>query len=216
MSRAALEALPSRVVHGGRNVTKARIRVAEFEGHPIAIKDFGGRPWPVRDLLGPWQLDREERAYARIDGIPGIPRLLGRIDRRALAIEYVAGPALAGLRPGDLPGSFFDALDALLESVHAVGVAHADLHRHDVLVGPGGRPYLVDFSTSIVAGAHPDPLVALIFRTACRADLRSAAKMRRRLTPGAPVTVPPRPWVYALGAFLRRLAPRGRRRPERW
>ena len=159
----------------------------------------------MRRLLGPWQLDREARAYRLLEGVRGAPRFLGRVDRQAIAVEYVPGSDLAAVRPGDLPDSFFDRLDRLLDSLHAAGVAHGDLHRRDVLLGPGGEPYLVDFSTSIAVGPDPDPLLGFLFRQMCRADRRSAAKLRRRLLPGSRHEVPPPPGLYRIGRRLKRL-----------
>jgi len=214
-SRAALAGRPARPLHPGRNLTKAVVTVIESANGPIVVKDFAARPWPIRALLGPWHLNREERAYARLRAVAGVPGLVGRIDRQAIAVEYVAGPTLAAKRPGDLPATFFDRLDATLAAMHAAGVAHADLHRHDVLVGPDGGPRIVDFSTAVVRGPRPGPFAELFFRQACRADLRSAAKLRHRLLPGAGAPIPPRPWIYATGAWIRGIGrrisrPRGR------
>lgn len=207
-SRAALAGRPARSLHPGRNLTKAAVTVVESGSGPIVVKDFAASPWPIRRFFGPWHLDREERAYTRLQAIAGVPRFLGRIDPQAIAVEFVPGPTLATVRPGDLPMAFFDRLDAIVAAMHAAGVAHADLHRHDVLVGPDGGPWIVDFSTAIVAGPRPDPLIALIFRQACSADRRSAAKLRSRLIPGTPAPVPPRPGLYAIAAWIR---DRGRR-----
>jgi hypothetical protein len=171
----------------------------------VAVKDFSTRSWPVRWLLGPWQLDREARAYRLLEGVRGAPRFLGRVDRQAIAVEYVSGRDLAAVRPGELAESFFDRLDLLLQAIHAAGVAHGDLHRRDVLAGPGGEPYLVDFSTSIAVGPAPDPLLGFLFRQMCRADRRSAAKLRRRLLPGSRREVPPPPALFRIGRWLKRL-----------
>ena len=214
LTRDRLAGLPRQRLHRGRNLTKACIDRVDLDGGPIVLKDLASRPWPVRALLGPWQLDREARAYARLQGLAGIPRFLGRVDRQAIALEYVAGRPLAACRPGDLPGAFFDRLDQVLEAMHRAGVAHGDLHRHDVLVGPGGEPYLVDFSTSVVVRPGHGGLAAILFRQMCRADRRSAAKLRRRLL-GPSAALPERPGLYRLGRPLKRLwdlvRPRARR-----
>ena len=151
LTRERLASLPRRRLHGGRNISKAVVEIVEVDGHPAVVKDVATRPWLVRRFLGPWQLDREARAYAALTGVRGTPAYLGRVDRQAIVLEYVEGPTLASLRPGDLPEPFFDRLDAILGEIHARGVAHGDLHRHDVLLRPGGDPCLVDFSTAVVA-----------------------------------------------------------------
>jgi len=211
LTRERLASLTRRRLHGGRNVTKATVDVVTIEDRPVVVKDVAERPWPVRLILGPWQLDREARAYEALAGVRGTPAFLGRIDRQAIALEYVPGPSLASLRPGDLPESFFDHLDAILDEIHARGVAHGDLHRHDVLRGPAGDPFLVDFSTALVARPGAPALTRFLYRQMCRADRRSAAKLRRRLLPGSRVPVPPRRGLYRIGGWLKRLAGLGRR-----
>src|ERR1041385_5028360 len=162
ITRHALQSLPRRRLHDGRNLTKAVVDLVEIDGRRIVLKDLSPRPWPVRLLFGPWQLDREESAYRRLAGAPGVPAFLARGDRQAIALEYVDGRSLAGVRPGELGPGFFDRLDALVRSLHARGVAHGDLHRHDVLTGPGGEPFLVDFSTSIAVSPDAGRLSRLL------------------------------------------------------
>jgi serine/threonine protein kinase len=204
LTRAALAALPRRRLHAGRNRTKAVIDLFTASGPPFVVKDVAPRSCLVRLLLGPWQLSREARAYARLDGVTGIPRFLGVVDRQAIALEYIEGKPLADLPRGSLPAAFFDRLDALLAAMHAKGVAHADLHRGDVLVGPDSRPYVIDFSTSwVVRDAAAAP--GRIFRQCRLADLRSAAKLRRRYGPPGAAAPPDRPALYRRLGAVRRL-----------
>lgn len=211
-TRDRLARLPRRRLHGGRNVSKAIVDLVELEGRPVVLKDFASRPWPVRQVWGPWQLGREARAYAALAGLKGTPSFLGRVDRQAIVLEYVPGRTLASLRPGDLPGPFFDRLDRLLEEIHARGVAHGDLHRHDVLAGPDGEPCIVDFSTSIVGGRGAGAWSRFLFDQMRQADRRSAAKMRRRLLPGSGPEIPDRRGLYRLGGWGRRILDRLRGR----
>jgi serine/threonine protein kinase len=204
LTRAALASRPRRRLHAGRNLSKAVVDLVEIDGRAIVLKDLSPRPWPVRLILGPWQLDREWRAYRALAGVRGTPAFVARIDRQAIAIEYVPGKSLASFRTGELQADFFDRLDRLLEAIHARGVAHGDLHRHDVLAGPGGEPYLVDFSTSVAVSPTSGRLSRFLFRQMCRADLRSAAKLRHRLLAGSGGTVPPRPALYRVGRWARR------------
>ena len=98
LTRDRLASLPRRRLHGGRNWTKAVVEVVVTGGGPIVLKDLAARPWPVRLLLGPSQLDREARAYCLLRDLPGVPRFLGRVDRAAIALEYIAGPDLGSVR----------------------------------------------------------------------------------------------------------------------
>ncbi len=213
LTRNRIARLPRRRLHGGRNLTKAVVDLVEVDGRPVVLKDFASRPWPVRLLFGPWQLAREARAYGALRGLRGTPAFLARVDRQAIALEYVPGRTLASLRPGELPAPFFDRLDRLLEEIHTRGVAHGDLHRHDVLAGPGDEPCIVDFSTAVAAGEGSSPWTRLLFDQMRRADRRSAAKIRHRLLPGAGTAVPARRGLYRAGGWAKRLLGRllGRR-----
>lgn len=208
LTRERLASARRRRLHGGRNFTKATVDLVETDGQAIVIKDFASGPWPVRRLLGPWQLDREERSYAVLAGVRGIAAFVARVDRQAAALQYVPGRSLATCRPGELNPEFFDRLDRLLDEMHARGVAHGDLHRHDVIVGAGEEPFLVDFSTSVVAASGAGSLSRFLFRQMRRADQRSVAKLRRRFLPGSGAPVPERSGIYRVGAWGRRLLDR--------
>lgn len=92
-------------------------------------------------------LAREHAIYARLEGVPGIPRSYGLPHDNCLILEYIPGPSLREheMRLRDRT-AFFDALRETLEAMHAAGVAHGDLKRKDnTIVGPGERPYVIDF-----------------------------------------------------------------------
>lgn len=204
-TRADLAAMPRRLLHPGRNRSKACVFVVTLAGSPLVIKDVADRPFWVRNVLGPWQLRREARAYLALRGLCGVPRFAGSIDRRAVAMELVEGPALRDLRRGDLDEGFFARLERLVGEMHDRGVAHGDLHHGDVLAGPGGQPYLVDFSTCWFARTPGRDSGGPLFRQARQADLRSVAKLRARFLEAGSPAPPERRGLYRLGAALRRL-----------
>jgi hypothetical protein len=74
----------------------------------------------------------------------------GRLQRHAVAREFVPGHALAAGQWVD--DSFFPRLWTILTQVHDRGVAHVDLHkRENILVGDDGQPYLIDYQISFAA-----------------------------------------------------------------
>src|SRR2546428_1187461 len=97
LTRERLASLTRRRLHGGRNVTKAVVDVVEVDGRSVVVKDVAARPWPVRRLLGPWQLDRDAHAYGALAGARGTPAFLGRIDRQAIVPQDVPRPHPATL-----------------------------------------------------------------------------------------------------------------------
>jgi len=214
LSRKAISELPCRSLRRARNGTKAEVNLVDPGDCPFVLKDTARRSWAVRTLLGPWQLDREERAYRLLAGTRGVPRLLGRPDRQSLALEYIPGRSLDTLLPGDVDAAFFDRLDGVLDAIHARGIAHGDLHHRDILRDETGEPFIVDFATSVVAGGNANPLRRLLFGQMKAADLRAAAKLRQRFAPASARRLPPRPFLYRLGVRLRKalIPSSGRRR----
>jgi serine/threonine protein kinase len=149
----------------------------------VVVKDFRERGFLVRQLLGPMLVAREVRAYRRLRGVEGVPRLVGRLDRHALVLEWIDGRPLSGRDRGRLGGEFFDRMEATLRDIHDRGVVHCDLRqRKNVLVAPGDRPVIVDFAASarfgkgVVSRRLLVPLLSWI-------DRGGLLKLRHRLAP---------------------------------
>lgn len=176
----------------------------EFERGPILKKDFfstnflvrlGGRSFVVKHSYFNFSLGRpfrwlarffsrhEREIYLRLQGIEGIPEIYPVWGRDFFLHEYIEGWPLSECR--DAPPGFFERLRELVRRVHERGVAYADLSkRSNVIVTPGGMPFLIDFQISPVrlSRAHPfahtfDPVVDLIQRE----DLYHVAKHKKSL-----------------------------------
>jgi len=129
---------------------KADLLLLDLGDGPIVLKDFAGKAWWVR-LLGRLQISREHRAYVRLGRLPGVPRLVGRVDAHALAIERVDAEQL-GRAPDRQTGGAakLAALREVVSRIHAAGLAHLDLRaRENVLVSPAGEIYVVDFASAV-------------------------------------------------------------------
>ncbi len=127
-----------------RNIWKARLSMDKES----IVKDYTDNPLVAR-LFGRFCLNREERALRRLDGVEGVPRLLGRPTPYRLAMTRVPGTPLARIAKGELAEPFLARLKSLFEEMHGRGVAHGDAHFRNILVHDG-RPYLVDFSTAYI------------------------------------------------------------------
>lgn len=184
-TRAAIVSHPPSSYSAGRNFTKADILLWDRPPDRLAIKDYAARPAWLRHSLGRILIRREVEAYRRLQGVQGTPRLAGRIDAFAFAVEFIPGKDLSHFKPGGVPGSFFRLLLDLLDRVHRAGVAQGDLHHRDVLVAPGPTPFLVDFSTAVFLRPGSGPLGRRLFGMACGADYRAALKLARRFAPGS-------------------------------
>lgn len=114
------------------------------------VKDFAPRPPWTRHTIGRLLIRREAAVYRALEGVPGVPRLLGRVDGLALALEYRPGEVLGRGLAGRLPAGFLDELRQSVAAMHARGVVHLDLrHRSNVLAGDDGHPVLLDFASAL-------------------------------------------------------------------
>lgn len=134
-------------------------------------------------------LKREHAVYARLEGIPGIPRSFGLVGGELLALEFVAGPSLREheARIADRE-AFFAMLLATVRAMHAAGVAHGDLKRKDnIVVGPGQRPYLIDFGIAVRRSATSALFNRCVFAPLVQMDMNAWVKLKygRRIDPAA-------------------------------
>jgi predicted Ser/Thr protein kinase len=151
-------------------------------GDVVVKKAHGSGP------LGPLYrhlLRREHAVYEQLAGVPGVPRTYGLVDGEHLALEYIAGPSLrTNERELADRAAFFAALLETLRAMHAAGVAHADLKRKaNIIVGPGERPWLIDFG--IAARRGTSALGRAWFEHAAQGDYNAWIKLKygRRIEP---------------------------------
>jgi predicted Ser/Thr protein kinase len=150
---------------------------------PVVVKDFAPRARWVRATIGRWLTAHEQRVYRRLAGIAAVPRLLGRIDALAFAVEYRPGRRMSRRLAGTLPPGFVDRLAAAVGELHARGVVHLDLrHRSNVLVDAQGDPVLIDFASALCL-----PSGSRLSRSCVdwlgRFDRRAVEKWRQRVEP---------------------------------
>ena len=144
IARAQLRDAPSLTLAAGRRGKGDVIRYALPQG-PVVVKDYAARSIVWR-WLGRLQLAREERAYRRLGELSGVPRWIGRIDRDAIAVEAIEGQPLAAHHDR---GALFSQLQAIVEQLHARGLAHWDLRsERNLLVRNDGGLVVVDFGSA--------------------------------------------------------------------
>jgi len=162
---------------------KPDVLLVELPDGPAVVKDFGARaPW-LRVTLGRWLIARELRAYRALAGHPNVPRLLGRIDAYAFAVEHRPGRRLSRQRAAELAPDFLAQLETAVRRLHERGVVHLDLrHRSNVLVDASGAPVLIDFASAICLAPTRGPQHWLL-RVLARIDEAALAKWRAKLGP---------------------------------
>jgi hypothetical protein len=169
---------------GGRpGLLTARFDVVRLEGGELAVlKDLSGLPDPFRRAIGRVAVRRERRAYERLAGLAGIPRLLEARGPFALLLERVRGTPLTLRHAVRDPSDFVPRLEGLLARVHARGVSHGEIRLANVLADREGAPWLVDFATASVVDP---PRRSLLFRVQCRLDRYGWLMIKQHLTPGS-------------------------------
>ena len=163
-----------------------------YQGTVYLVEEAGQRyvlKRPSGSLLTGWlrraMLRREYAAYQRLQGIAGIPACAGLGPDGELKLEFIDGDSLrnAGYGLAD-KAVFFTALRELVQSIHAAGVAHADMKRKDnILVGRDGQPWLIDFGSAMLADESG---AGWLFRQACRMDLNAWFKIKYQFVHDAP------------------------------
>ena len=168
----------------GRNIAKdtwhkPEVRPVEINGVSALVKDYGRRSLLFRETWGRFMIDRETVIFREIDGLPGIPRYLGRVDALAFAMERIEGVECGDVPLKSLSPEFFLRLRDIVLAMHARNIFHGDLRqRRNILVGPGEQPYLIDFASGLRV-----PMDTALGRLLAQTDLSGVAKIKRKLAP---------------------------------
>ncbi|RPI26034.1 MAG: hypothetical protein EHM61_12805 [Acidobacteria bacterium] len=160
----------------------AVVRLVEHEGGQAILKDFSRSSRLFRSTFGAYLIGREAQAYGRLAGVAGIPRLIDRIRPDGLLLSHVAGPNCLSAPPEKFTQDFFDGALGILAKVRARGVLHCDVGGNLVL-GSDGRPWLVDFGSSIVLPTWIGPLGSYLTSLREKYDERALLKLKRRRAP---------------------------------
>lgn len=147
-------------------------RVTSLFGLPLS--------WIGRFLCG-----REVAHYERVQDLPGVPALIGRVDATGFLHDFVPGRPLG--RDDTVSDTFFAELQEMLDTLHKRDIAYVDLNkRQNILLGEDGKPYLIDFQISIYCPAKGwgrIPGARWMLRRFQHADHYHLLKHKRRLRP---------------------------------
>ena len=165
--------------------TRPIVWQTELNGKKLIIKDFRKNSFFFRNTIGRFLVWREAKAYRKLSGIKGVPKLYGTIDGLALILEKIPGRSLGKIKKGDiLPKAFFDALENTVSQFHKMGIVHCDLKKaSNIILGEDGLPYIIDWGASIHKEEFNIPLLRLIFRRFCLDDELAIIKHKIKYAP---------------------------------
>jgi hypothetical protein len=183
LTREAISASAPQYVRRGRP-WQPDILLIEHEGRRVIVKDYAPRKWMYRVGVGLYSVWREASIYRALAGIPGVPEFIGRIDRYALATEYIPGQAAGEAQPGVVGETFFRLLSDTVDAIHGRGVVLCDMRNmNNVLISDSGRPFVIDFAASFRRGKWWNAPVNALFRLFEQDDCMGVIKLKRRLAP---------------------------------
>lgn len=163
--------------------TRPDVRIVETENRRTVVKDFLRSDLLFRVLVGPILIRRESTALARMNSVEGVPQLLQRIDRHAMAIEHIDGAALRDFK-GNIPEGFFDELADVMRAAHSRGIAHCDLRSSgNVIITSDGKPKVIDFAACVMRGRGLNPFINFLFRQFTEGDLYAVLMLKRKHAP---------------------------------
>jgi hypothetical protein len=138
-------------------------------------RDKGGLVRLLGSVLVAW----ERFIYGKLGGVEGIPGMVPGADRYTLLTVFMGGTNLRDARSS--PGRpYYDSLKALISRMHGRGVVHLDLrNRRNYGIDEEGRPYLVDFASSLYL-----PWGGPVRRLLEGIDWMGYAKVKEKISPG--------------------------------
>lgn len=181
LSRDQLRRSEGRVIRQG-TYFKPEIRVLDMDGVQAAVKDGAAMHPFLRLLMGRRTQRREVGVYQRLQGVHGVPRLLGVIDADAFIIEFIEGETLRrAMPPAQLEKALAD-LKIVIEAIHARRVVHLDLkQKRNVVVKPDHTVAVLDFQSAIRFGSGW--FSRFFFSILKRRDTAGLIKFRGRYLP---------------------------------
>jgi serine/threonine protein kinase len=167
--------------------TRPSIYVIEEDGCRAVVKDYRENSFFYRNIIGRFLVWREEKAYRRLGRLEGVPTLYRVIDGLVLVLEEIPGKSLEEVKDTEkVQQAFFEKLSHLVEGFHRRGLCHCDLKRAaNVLIGPGGKPYVLDWSAAILEREFRFFPLTLVYKRFLVDDYNAVTKFQLRHCPEA-------------------------------
>ncbi len=175
-----------RLLHRGRNITKANIYECLYQGQKVILKDYKDQNLLIRVTIGRWFASREFKFCRILAGISGIHKVIARPDPYSLLLDFVDGKTLSETPHNSIHPSMFASLKRIIEMIHQQGIACGDIHHRNILITEGGSIFIVDFATGWQKGHKFNVLCQFIFKKLLSLDWFAYYKIRERYAGLAP------------------------------
>lgn len=208
----------------GNSFTQADIYKLNYKGNEVILKDFSKRPWIIRASVGRFFLYRETKALQRLISVPNVPIYLGMVDKYAFLMEKVEGIRLPrkNMKPPSV--DFLASLQNLINNIHYNGVAHNDLRRTNIFIGPNDMPCLIDFATAVFQSDATGMIGAIknaVFFRCSHADRLKFLKLKHQyyssqISDEEQLMLYTKPLYLRFAEFFRKNIYRSFLKPARW
>lgn len=183
LRRRDLASAIQRVVHRGRGY-QSSVYLIGLDGEVAAVKDYSAAPRAFRRWVAPLLVRREIAVLKHLQGVPGVPKYFGRIDRLAFTMQYIEGTPIADFKEGELPPQAFETIQRVIDAIHARGVSHGDLKRRsNLILTPGNEIFVVDFAAAVIGEQPLHPLRNWLQREVARVDDKSVPRLKKFVAP---------------------------------
>ena len=170
-----------------RNSTSTRPVVWRIEENDVKaiVKDFSHNGFWFRNIFGRFLMWREKKAYQKLEGLPGVPALLGSVKGTALILEEIQGTDIGSREViKTLDEKFFNDLKNLIDRFHDRGIAHCDLKRApNIIRGNDGKPYIIDWAASISKSEFGFFPLSIIYKRFIQDDYNAVTKIKLKYRP---------------------------------
>jgi tetratricopeptide (TPR) repeat protein len=110
----------------------------------VAIKVLLGTG--AKDEIARFRREAQTAAALRHPNIVGIFEVTSVGDKHIIAMEYIDGKSLAGLKmPAGKAAEVMGRVCEAVEYAHSRGIIHRDIKPHNVMIDTEGKPFVMDF-----------------------------------------------------------------------
>lgn len=218
---AEVRARCSGCMHAARSLAQADIYTLDWDGRPAVLKDFSLRPWWVRRLWARPVAGREVRALRHMAGIRGVPTVFGTAGPDAFIMELMDARRLPKIEDAPPPPTYWADAKRIVAEMHERGVAHGDLRRKNLMIGPDGNAVLIDFATAMRRReGWAAPFFNFLYRRCRRIDRITLARIKGSYGDGLlddedRALIAGQPWYLKAGRWVKKNIYRWRK-PRTW